>query len=261
LLIVDTVIPAIERTRQGNSLQRNRTDMSIFDHSMTRFARIASPVIALGIGAVLAAAPAWAHVQVTSDHATPGDDAVLTFEVPNESEKGALTTELNIVLPNLTEVSTEQVPGWTARLDRDVAAGTVKSITWTAAPGAGIPADQFALFRVAVQLPKSDSVSFPATQTYADGTVVRWDEPTPPGGAEPEHPVPTLSLTGQPDAMEHHDSQGATTSSAPTVTAQAAPSASTSTSTSDDTARWLAGGAMIVAAAGVALALVLRRRA
>lgn len=217
--------------------------MSTINHFITRPTRIACTVTALGITAVLAAAPAWAHVQVTSDHATPGDDAVLTFEVPNESDKGALTTELNVVLPNLTEVSTELVPGWTARLDRDVAAGTVRSITWTAGPGAGIPPDQFALFRVAVQLPKSDSVVFPATQTYADGTVVRWDETTPPGGAEPEHPVPMLSLTGQPDAMEHPDQQSAT------------PSAS------DDIARWLGGAALVLAVAGVALALLLRRRA
>lgn len=231
--------------------------MNTINHGTTRLTRIASTMTALGISAILAAAPAWAHVHVTSDHATPGDDAVLTFEVPNESDNGALTTELSVVLPNLTEVSTEQVPGWTARLDRDVAAGTIKSITWTAAPGAGIPADQFALFRVAVQLPKTDSVTFPVTQTYADGTVVRWDEPTSPGGAEPEHPVPTLSLTGQPDAMEDHDPQGAATAAPPSVTAQAAPAASTS----DDTARWLGGAALVVAAAGVALALVLRRRA
>jgi uncharacterized protein YcnI len=231
--------------------------MSTINHGTTRFTRIARTAAALGVSAVLAAAPAWAHVQVTSDHATPGDDAVLTFEVPNESDKGALTTELNVVLPDLTEVSTEQVPGWTAKLDRDVAAGTVKSITWTAAPGAGIPADQFALFRVAVQLPKADSVSFPATQTYADGTVVRWVDPTPPSGAEPEHPVPTLSLTAQPDAMDHNGPQSPTTSAAPSVSAAAAPSVSYS----DDTARWLGGAALVVAAAAAALALVLRRRA
>ncbi|OYN75499.1 YcnI family protein [Mycolicibacterium sphagni] len=214
----------------------------------TRISQIGGIVTALAITAVVAAAPAWAHVHVTSDHAAPGQSAVLTFMVPNESEKGSLTTELNIVLPNLTGVNTEQLPGWTARLDRDLAAGTVKSITWTAAPGAGIPADEFALFRVSVVLPKADSVSFPATQTYADGTVVRWDEPTPPGGAEPENPVPTLSLTAAPDAMEHHGQPS------PTVAAQAAPA-------SDDTARWLAGAALVVAAVGVALAVVSRRRA
>jgi Domain of unkown function (DUF1775) len=46
-------------------------------------------------------------------------------------------------------------------------------------------------------------VSFPATQTYSDGTVVHWDQPTPPGGAEAEYPAPTLALTGEPAGDEH----------------------------------------------------------
>ena len=49
-------------------------------------------------------------------------------------------------------------------------------MTWTADPQAGISSDQFALFRVSVKLPEGDSVTFPATQTYSDGTVVRWDQ-------------------------------------------------------------------------------------
>ena len=37
------------------------------------------------------------------------------------------------------------------------------------------------------------TVLLPATQTYSDGEVVRWDEPTPSSGEEPEHPAPALS--------------------------------------------------------------------
>ena len=85
------------------------------------------------------------------------------------------------------------MPGWTAQLDRDAAAGTVRSVTWTAAPGTGIAADQFALFRISVQLPDTPTVSLPATQTYSDGTIVKWDQPPPPGGGEPEHPAPVIA--------------------------------------------------------------------
>src|SRR4051794_3766420 len=83
------------------------------------------------------AAPACALtiVAVTADNPAPGSYSVLTFKVPNESKKGALTTQLNVVLPNVASASTEVIPGWTATLDRDVAAGTVRSATWTAAPG------------------------------------------------------------------------------------------------------------------------------
>jgi uncharacterized protein YcnI len=207
----------------------------------TRVGRVAMATAALGALTVLTAAPAWAHVHVEADHAQPGSEAVLTFNVPNESEKGAATTELTVALSNLTSVSAQQMPGWTVRLDRDASAGTVKTVTWTAAPGAGVPPDQFALFRVEVLLPKSDSVSFPATQTYSDGTVVKWDQPTPASGAEPEYPVPTLALSAEP-ADEHH-----------AMTAE-------SSSPAESTARWLAAGGVVIGVVAVALT-VWRRRA
>jgi uncharacterized protein YcnI len=175
------------------------------------------------------AAPASAHVRVTADNPAPGSYSVLTFKVPNESEKGALTTQLNVVMPNVASASTEVMPGWTAALDRDAAAGTVRSVTWTAAPGTGIGRDQFALFRISVKLPNADRASFPATQTYSDGTVVKWDQPAPPGGAEPDYPVPEVALAG----VE---------------------------ATDDNWARWLAGGALALSAVAVATVLLVRRR-
>ena len=144
---------------------------------------VAATGAAMSIGPLAGAAPAWAHVHVDADNPAPGSSSVLTLNVPNESEKSALTTQLNVALPNVASASTESMPGWTARLDRDASAGTTRSVTWTAAPGTGIGADQFALFRISVKLPDSaQTIGFPATQTYSDGTVVKWDQPTPPGG-------------------------------------------------------------------------------
>jgi uncharacterized protein YcnI len=200
---------------------------------------------AMSIGLLACAAPAWAHVHVDAENAAPGSESVLTFSVPNESEKGALTTQLSVALPNVASASTEMMPGWTARLDRDPAGGTTRSVTWTAAPGTGIGADQFALFRISVQLPDgAKTVSFPATQTYSDGTVVKWDQTTPPGGAEPDYPVPELALTGAKEGDGH-----------PMPSAQASAPA-----TVDSSARWLAGGALALGAVAVGTALVVRRR-
>ena len=210
----------------------------------------AATAAAMSVGLLAGAAPAWAHVHADADNPTPGSYSVVTFRVPNESEKGALTTELSVALPNVASASTEAMPGWTARLDRDAAAGTVRSVTWTAAPATGIAPDQFALFRISVKLPDTSTVSLPATQTYSDGTVVKWDQPTPPGGAEPEHPAPQISLTGATaDAAGDHPMPVAQT------TAAAQPAAA------DNTARWLAGSALAVAAVAVAAALLVRRRA
>ena len=104
----------------------------------------------------------------------PAAYSVLTFKVPDESEKGALTTQLSVALPNVASASTEVMPGWTARLDRDAAAGTVRSVTWTAAPrhrhlrGPVRPVQ-----RLGETCRNQPTVSFPATQTYSDGTVVQ----------------------------------------------------------------------------------------
>jgi uncharacterized protein YcnI len=209
----------------------------------------------MSIALLSGTAPAWAHVHVDADDAAPGSTAVLTFRVPGESEKGALTTEFSVALPNVASARTEVMPGWTARLDRDVKAGTVRSVTWTAAPSVGISPDQFARFDVSVTLPNEPSVTFPATQTYSDGTVVKWDEPPLPNGAEPEHPAPVLDLTGPPGG---HDAPPAapTASAAPAVE----PAAVQTVPAPDDTARWLAGGALLLAAVAAVLAFTGRRR-
>jgi uncharacterized protein YcnI len=188
------------------------------------------------IGLLTGTATASAHVRAESDNAAPGQTAVVTFRVPGESDNGALTTQLKVDLPDVASARTEVMPGWTARLDRNVEAGTTSTVTWTAAPGTGIAPDQFALFRISLKLPEGPevtAVSFPATQTYSDGTVVRWDQPPLSDGAEPEYPAPVLTL------------------SAATTTATSMP---------DNSARWLAGGALVVAALAIAVAVLSRRR-
>jgi uncharacterized protein YcnI len=201
---------------------------------------VAATGAALSAGLAFGTAPAWAHVRVSAENPAPGSTAVLTFRVPGESESGAFTTQLSVKLPDVPSARTEVMPGWTPRLDRDAAAGIVRSVTWTAAPGTGISADQFALFRISVKLPNQEAISFPATQTYSDGTVVRWDQPPLPDGGEPEHPAPALTL-----------------SAAEPVAPVSAANAITSP---DNTARWLAAGALIVAAVAVAASLITRRR-
>jgi hypothetical protein len=126
-------------------------------------------------------------------------------------------------------------------------------VTWTAAPDAGIPVDQFGVFRISAKLPDADTVSFPTTQTYADGAVVKWDQAPAPGGAEPEHPAPTLTLAGGPTPPAHHP----TNSGAPTATA--APPAQQARAVVDNTSRILAGAALLVGALGVGLALIVRK--
>ena len=219
-----------------------------------RISRVLIPfgaAVALYLVSAVGIPAAWAHVHASSDNPVRGAMAIVTFQVPNESNTGAATTALTVSLPNVASASTETIPGWTAKLDRDAASGTVRSATWTAAPNGGIGVDQFALFRISVQLPDTDTVSFPATQTYSDGAVVKWDQPPLPGGGEPEHPAPTLTLGAGPVAPHaHHPPPGA-----PADHAAAPPQPKSP----DNTARILGGAALVVAALGLALALIRRR--
>ena len=59
----------------------------------------ASITAVFSIGLFAGAAPAWAHVHVDADHAERGGETVLTFEVPGESDTGALTTQFNVASP------------------------------------------------------------------------------------------------------------------------------------------------------------------
>jgi uncharacterized protein YcnI len=206
----------------------------------------------LCLGPIATIATASAHVQVSSDDAARGGYATISFQVPNESTTGAATTALTLDLPSVSAVRTETKPGWAVTIDRD--GDKVRSVTWTAAPNGGIPADQFDVFRIAAKLPDADSVSFPATQTYADGAVVKWDQSTAPGGHEPDHPAPTLMLAaGSAPKQAHHPAP--TASAAPAAT----PAAQQPRKVVDNTSRILAGAALLVGALGVGLALIVRR--
>jgi uncharacterized protein YcnI len=170
----------------------------------------AASVAAASTALVLLSAPlaASAHVHVDPDQASPGSYATLTFRVPTESATAG-TVKLVVDLPAktpFTSVSYLPLAGWTTTVDTEKLAKPVKTddgtiteapirVTWTADPGVQIAPGQFQQFTVtAGAVPDTGSIELPAHQYYSDGTVVDWDQPTPAGGAEPEHPAPTLYI-------------------------------------------------------------------
>jgi uncharacterized protein YcnI len=221
---------------------------------------------ALGTAALLAlAAPlaASAHVRVDPDQAQAGSYAVLTFRVPTESAT-ASTTKLEVDFPTSTPFSSvdyQPVAGWTAVVTTSKLAKPVKiqdatiteavtKVTWTAAAGAEILPGQFQQFAVtAGPVPDTTKVMMPAHQTYSDGSVVNWDQPTPASGDEPEHPAPTLYINATPPP-----------DGSPLVTATAAPAAADPTaaagdSSSDAVAIGLGIGGVALGAIAVVLAV------
>lgn len=157
---------------------------------------------------LLGAGPAVAHVAVIADSVTPGGYSTLTFRVPNESDTAAIST-VEILVPAesaFASVSAREAPGWTADvvttdLPTPVTVGSVtfvkavSRISYTATTAAVGP-HQFTTFDIRVgPLPDVAAISFAVVQSYGDGTVVRWDQPTPAGGAEPDNPAPVLAIT------------------------------------------------------------------
>jgi uncharacterized protein YcnI len=179
--------------------------------SMRAFARLGrrAAVVTIISAAAFAgiAGSASAHVTAQPGNAVQGSYAKVAFRTPNE-EDSAATIKLEVSFPTdhpIASVSIEPVPGWAVAVDKTNLATPIKTddgelsqavskITWS---GGQLTPGQFQDFSVSLgPLPTdTDTLVFKAVQTYSNGDVVRWIEATPPGGPEPEHPAPTLTLT------------------------------------------------------------------
>jgi uncharacterized protein len=209
-------------------------------------------------------ATASAHVTInTYGPVAQGSFAKIGFSVPTERDDAG-TVKLSVQLPEdhpLAFLSVQPMPGWditttTRTLDKPLegeggsVADVVDTITWTATGDTQIAPGQFELFWVSLgQMPTDvDSLSFPAIQTYSSGEEVAWIETETAGGAEPEHPAPTVQLTAASGGDE-----GATT----------ATTVASTTGGSDDDSNTLSIVALIVGGVGLVAAiaaLVLSRR-
>jgi uncharacterized protein YcnI len=185
----------------------------------------------------LVAGPAFAHVEIERDgKVSAGGVVAATLHVPNESTTaGTVKIELTFpATPKLTTVEAQAVNGWTATVTKS-SSGDVQAVTWSGGPLSGNTEMAFPLSIGDVPT-NVDTVDFKAVQTYDNGDVVRWIEPTPAGGDEPEHPAPVLTVRG---AAPQED---------------AAPAADNSKSDSDD---GLSTGAIVAIVVGVIIVLAL----
>jgi periplasmic copper chaperone A len=233
---------------------------------------------AAGVLVAVAAAPVAAHVTVSSPDAAPGGYGKLVFRVPNESD-AASTTKLQVTLPEDTpfaHVSPKPLPGWDVEVDEvklpepvEVNGATLthaaRMVTWTA-QGEGIAVGMFDEFELVVGAIPEDAttLTFPAVQTYSDGEVVRWDQPTPESGEEPEYPAPVLDLAASAsESGDSHDDGAEADEAADDAAVE--PVAETSESdgdedASDTTARTLAVGGLILGVVALGSTLLRRRR-
>lgn len=216
----------------------------------------------------LTATAASAHIIVTPDVTASGGYAELVFRVPSE-RPSASTTKVVLTLPQtspFTDVSVESVTGWVvtvtdaplpspATVDGTTITKAPHVVTWTATGAAAIAPGEYQNFAISAgPLPAPGMLELPVDQTYSDGSVVPWTDPTTKGAAEPEHPAPSFEVTTAVATGDHH---AAATSGSDTA---AAALTGTTHGSSDTTARSLSGAALVVALGAVALQLVGRRR-
>nr|WP_232283746.1 YcnI family protein [Saccharomonospora cyanea] len=208
---------------------------------------------AVTTGMLLAGGIASAHVtaNVYGDTPEKGGYGAVVLRVPNEEEKVG-TTEVEVTVPaeyGITSARTKPVPGWTAEVTEtdDV----VTRITWKAEDGHEIAAGttSYEEFEIVLgALPEDvDTLVLPTSQTYADGKVVKWDQP-PAEGTEPERPAPVVELA---ESSGH----GHGTGSEQSAEAGEATGTEADTGTTDDTARWLGGAGLALGALGFGLGI------
>ncbi|WP_410667201.1 YcnI family protein [Amycolatopsis sp. cmx-4-68] len=217
----------------------------------------------VGVAGLLSAGVASAHVtaNVYGAQPTKGGYAAIVFRVPSE-EPTTTTTKVAVDFKadyGIGSVRTKPVPGWTAEVTKSKLPtpitkdnGTqiteaVTAVTWTAQAGSELKATDYQEFSVSFgPLPTNvDQVEFPAHQTYSDGKVVDWNQPTPANGEEPEHPAPVVKLAAKAAEGDEHSNMSAGTAATTGEHTEAA------AATSDSTARWLAGAGLLVGAVGL----------
>lgn len=195
---------------------------------------------------------AGAHVTVQPEEVPPGGFETLTAKVPNEKE--IPTTEVRVEVPEEFTVSAVQpVPGWNHEFERE--GGRVTAVVWS---GGEIGPEEFQQFLISAQTPEEPGeYSWPAFQTYEDGSVVEWT-----GQPESESPVSVVNVaSGGTGSHGHGGTEEAGTSSqasgADSETADSADSDLPETGGAGVTV-YIAAGAGVMAV-GLALMATLRR--
>lgn len=167
---------------------------------------------------------ASAHVTLQPTQVAPGDFTRLDVRVPNERDDAG-TTKVEVQFPaGFIFVSTEPVPGWTAKIAKRKLAKPVEAfgeeqteevdtVTWTGDGEIGIvKPGEFVDFGLSVGIPDApgDTLTFKALQTYAGGEVVRWIGPPDSDEPAPQVVLTSIATTAEPaEAATESEDDGA----------------------------------------------------
>jgi uncharacterized protein YcnI len=241
--------------------------------------QIAAPAVAAALALVVPASAA-AHVSLHPNTVPAGTSTTLNVHVPGE-EEGSYVKKVDVQLPpGFVGVSYEPVPGWSAKLIETKLANPIQTddgpvdtqvsqITWTwTGPLGKVEDGQFVDFPLSLAIPDDAAgkpLEFRTVQTYGNGEVVHWIDPS----LEGEHPSPRINVTAKGGVIE--DVAGAEAGPAPGETGASAGAANTTPATQstassgDGASKGLGIVALVLGAlgllAGLAALAASRRRA
>jgi uncharacterized protein YcnI len=191
----------------------------------------------LTLGAIAVPATAQAHISLHPNTIPAGAFATMDVRVPGEQE-GAYVKKVDVLFPpGFTGVDYENVAGWSTKViegklvtpikeDGETIDTEVSQILWTwTGPLGRVNNGQFVSFPLSLAIPGNavgKALEFRTVQTYSNGQVVHWIEPS----LTAEHPSPRINVTAKGGAIE--DIAG---DEAGPQAGQTAPSQSTSTPT------------------------------
>ncbi len=149
--------------------------------------RIGVLVAAIG-GALVLAASAFAHAEVSPAVALTKHGQLFTLAVPTEKEN-ATTTKVELTPPDGFSIDSF-VPssGWTRDV-KSTGSGEetrIQQVTWS---GGDTPTEEDAVFQFLASADSAKTYSFKVRQTYSDGSVVDWS-----GSESSDAPAPQVEF-------------------------------------------------------------------
>jgi uncharacterized protein YcnI len=236
--------------------------------------RVSKIGVLAAAGAMLVPGAAQAHISLHPNTIPAGAFATLDVRVPGEQE-GAHVTKVDVLFPNgFTGVDYENVPGWSTHVietklatpikeDGETINTEVSQIVWTwTGPLGKVDNDQFINFPLSLAIPEGTAgkaLEFRTVQTYSNGQVVHWIEPS----LTAEHPSPRINVTTKGGVIEDVAGHEAGPEAGQTGASQSTPTASnTAVATSSGGAsNGLALAALIVGTLGLIAGLLALLRA
>ena len=218
-------------------------------------------------GALLAPACADAHISLHPNTIPAGAFATLDVRVPGEQE-GAHIKKVDVLFPQgFTGVDYENVAGWSVKViesklatpieeDGETIDTEVSQIVWTwTGPLGKVDNGQFIDFPLSLAIPDDAAgrpLEFRTVQTYSNGQVVHWIEPSLTG----EHPSPRINVTAKGGVIEDLAGDEAGPQAGQTAGAPAASPAPLATKSSNGAAsKGLAIAALVLGALGLIVGL------